>query len=465
MKTVFRAGAAMRDIMPTREMINNALHHIMSVHTNGLGSPLHTKALALEQGNLKVLLVSLDLIGLGDRALPLRKGVAKAAGIDVEHIVACCSHTHSSPRVEPMSGPHPYFDLILSRTVEAAKEAVAALQPAKMGWANAYAVGASFNTRLPMPNGGVKYARDFREGLAGGRPIDPRLTVLRIDDLEGRPIAGWIRFAAHPACVIFDAPVSGEYPGYMTDRLSETVTKGAPVLFGYGSSGDVNCLPMFGTEDDSRRLGLQLAALAGPVFESIKTHKLERLGWNSTEAVLPLDKMPGVETHNREIAEMEAFIRDLDKNPELEWVIGINIGKDWPVDKKKKHVKPLLSWARLAREAVLSGKTLPTTWTVPISTVVLDDLGLVLYGGEALTQIGLKAAAQSPLRETLLMTICNPNDTYIGLAEDRQRGGYETYTVTRYGQLAEGYRPLPYAPEAGDHLIEACLASIAAAIA
>jgi hypothetical protein len=106
---------------------------------------------------------------------------------------------------------------------------------------------------------------------------------------------------------------------------------------------------------------------------------------------------------------------------------------------------------------------MPTTWTVPLSSVVLDDLGLVLYGGEALTQIGLKLAARSTLKETLLLTICNPNDTYIGLAEERQRGGYETYTVTRYWQLAEQLRPLPYAPEAGDKLIDTCLASLAAA--
>ena len=108
---------------------------------------------------------------------------------------------------------------------------------------------------LPLPGGGVKFTRDFREGLASGRPVDPRLSVLRIDALDGSRLAGWVCFAAHPSVVIFDAPVSAEYPGYLTDRLKRTLTGGAPVLFGVGACGDVNCVPMFGSEEDSRRLG------------------------------------------------------------------------------------------------------------------------------------------------------------------------------------------------------------------
>jgi hypothetical protein len=459
---MFRAGAALREIMPTADMVDNSLQNIMAVRVNETGSTLHTKALALEQGSLKVLLVSLDVINVDRHCPALQQAIAAATGFDVDHIVICATHTHSSPRLGPLDPPHPFLDFVLARSVEAAREAVASLQPAQVGWENVQVIGASFNTRLPF-GAGVKYARDFREGLAGGRPIDPRLTVVRIDDVQSRPIAGWIRFAAHPACVIFDTPISAEYPGYMTDRLRETVTRGTPVIFGYGSSGDVNCLPMFGTEDDSRRLGLRLAELAGPVFESIKTQPLQKLAWHSGEAELPLDQPPTIEILDREIAEIEAFIRDLDNDPTLEWVIGINVGKSWPVDKKKRHVQPLLGWARLAKEAVLRGKKFPTTWKVPLSTLLLDDLGLVFYGGEVLTQIGLMVAARSPLRETLLVTLGNGGDAYIGLAEDRRRAGYETYTVTRGPQLNEDYRPLPYAPEAGELLVEACLASITAA--
>ena len=460
----FQAGAATRDIMPTPEMVNNSLHACMTVRVHETGSPLRVKALALRRGRLTVLIAQLDLISVSrQQAEAMRRRIAEATGIDAERIVICASHTHSSPRMEPLEGPHPFFDFVAGRLLEAAKAAVASLQPARIAHGTTYAVGASFNTRYPMPDGSVKYTRDFREGLSSGKVIDPRLTVLRVDDLGGRPIAGWVWFAAHPACVIFDAPISAEYPGYMADRLSETVAGGAPVLFGYGDSGDVNCIPMFGQESDSRHVGLQLAALAGSLFDSLRTRPPERLAWHAGEAELPMDLPPSIQSLDADIAAVEAFTLALDRDPSLEWVLGINCKKDWPAEKKKAHVAGLAQWARLMKQALAAGRTFPGSWRVPLASLVIDDLGIVFYGGEALTRIGLKLAAESPLRQTLLTTICNGNDAYIGLAEDRRAGGYETYTSVRYFLLAEGVRPLPYAPEAGDRLVEACLASLASA--
>jgi len=126
--------------------------------------------------------------------------------------------------------------------------------------------------------------------------VEPRLNAVRVDDAGGQPIAGWVRFAAHPAGVIFDAPISAEYPGYMCDHLRETVAAGSPVLFGYGASGDVNCLPMSGRESDSRNLGLNLASPAASVFDEIQTSVPRRLLSGTRTVDLPLDSVPSEET-------------------------------------------------------------------------------------------------------------------------------------------------------------------------
>jgi neutral ceramidase len=451
----FLAGAGSRSIMPTREMVDNSIHGNMTVRFDEVGSPLKAQALALSFEAKSVMLIALDLAVVPDaHAKAIRSLIAEPIGLKPEQIIVSASHSHSTPFFEPMDGPHPFFEFVCKQSNEAAEEAWSARRPARYGYDTIYLVGASFNTQVPMPNGGVKFTRDFREGLATGRPIDPRLTILRIDDEGGRPIAGWIRFATHPACVIFNAPISGEYPSYMTERLREGAAQGAPVLFGFGAAGDSNCIPMFGRDEDSERLGLQMAALAAPAFEKIQTKKPARMLLGCGTVELPLDPPPSMEVLDREIAEVEQFIREAPNNPDLEWAMGINCKKDWPVQNKINHYKPLAEWARRVKKALLEGNTFPTTWPSEITVLILDDLGMVFYPGEPLTGVGLALPVRSPLKETLLIALSNGANGYLGTAEDRRRGGYETFSSVRYSLLKEGDRPMPYAPAAADCLIE-----------
>ena len=455
----FTAGAARRDIMPDRAMRNEAINR--HLRPDERGSALHTKALAMTCRDQSFVLIALDSIYLETpNATQIRRAVAEAIDVDVQNIVISASHSHSAPIVEPPSGPHPYHDFVCGQTVQAAVEAWQSRRSARMGHDVTYVVGASFNQRVPLSEGGVKFARDFREGLATGRPVDPRLNVLRIDDERGNPIAGWVRFAAHPACVISDAPVSAEYPGYMTETLSQTVLDGAPMLFGYGASGDVNCIPMFGTEDDSARLGRNLARQAADVFARIQTRAPQRFVSGSRIIELPLEAPPAVKTLDKEIVEIRAFIAGLEKDPDLEWVIGFNCKKDWTAAQKQALAEPLAAWAERTKQDIQSGRVFPSSWPSEITALIVDDLGLLFYPGEPFSELGLSVAARSPLTETLLVALSNGANSYVPAAEDHRRGGYEPYHSVRYIKPNRDARPLPYAREAGECLVSNCLALI-----
>ena len=461
MNSLFLAGAGVRGIMPSSEMVNNALHSCMTVRLDQQGSPLQVKVLAMTLGERTLLLAALDTLRLYKvHSEQMRQSLAKATGVALEDIALCASHSHSTPILEPIGGPCSYFNFVRQQLTEAAVEAFQARRPARMGQAVTYVVGASFNQRVPLPDGGVKFTRDFREGLASGRPIDPRLNLIRIDDERGKPIAGWVRFAAHPACVIFDAPISAEYPGYLTEYLSRNVAGGAPILYAFGAAGDVNCVPMFGKESDARKLGLNLAQLAAPLFEETKTQMPGRMLAGRRVVALPLDVAPSVDQLQEEIHEIRGFISALDRNPELEWVMGINCKKDWPVEKKKSHVIELVEWAERLKAALESGRTFPPSWPAEITAFILDDLGLVFYPGEPFTELGLALAARSPLPETLLMAHANGTEGYLGTDEDRRRRGYETYTWHRYQKRDDACRLLPYALGAGDLMLEAAVGLI-----
>lgn len=456
MSTAFQAGVAVRNITPTPQLVNNTLHCAMTVRTDEYGSPLNAKALALSFEGKSQMLVTLDLAHIRNPAAQLaREAVAAATGLAVDDVVLSCSHTHSAPMLDPVDGPHPFLDLVIRQATDAAREAMRSQRPARFGHGVTHVVGASFNTRVPLPTGGVKFARDFREGLASGRPIDPRLNVIRIDDENGRPVAGWVRFATHPANVIFDAPISAEYPGYMTDRLSEMIDGSPPFLFGYGAAGDSNCIPMFGRENQSRNLGFRLADLVAETFCSIRTSSPRRLLVRRADVELPLDAPPSAETLDREIEEVENFVNALKRDPQLIWVLGFNCGDHWSVEQKRNSAKPLADWARAVKEMLAAGHRFPTTWSRRVTAYVIDDLGLVFDPGETFSEIGMALSARSPLTETLLQTLCNGLDLYLATDAERKRGGYEPFLVTRYFDVRKGEtRPLPYALGAADRYLD-----------
>ena len=460
-QSAFSAGAASVEVSVTPNVVDNSLHSTMSVRFDEKGSLLFAKALAMKMDSTEVLLISLDQMNIpGEHLADLKGTISRTVDLNPDSIIISATHSHSAPHFEPLGdseGSHPYYALVRECARRAAERARQSLRPARWGQAVTYVAGASFNTRVPLSERKVKFTRDFREGLASGRPVDPRLNVLRIDDTEGKPIAGWVRFAAHPACVIFNAPVSAEYPGYMTDRISREAGGGAPVLFGYGASGDVNCVPMFGTESDARNLGHRLADIVAPVFSDIVTRTPGRLLLRTGKVDLPLDPPPSIESLDREMEEMRSFIRELDQSPNLVWVLGFNCGDGWTVEKKKAYVRPIIAWAEMMKKAVTDGIRFPAAWTSEVTALIIDDLGLVFYPGEPFTELGLGLSHRSPLPETLFIAHSNGHNGYIGTDKDRRRGGYATYLWNRSEGNKPGRRPLPYSLGAAERLLQHCV--------
>jgi len=228
----FKAGIAVRDITPQQPVPMwgyGARHDYLST---GANMPLHAKVLVLDGGNDKVALVGLD-IGRGPTYAMMERieqRVREEAGVGCVLAVGC--HTHHGPVIELLDQPglgQGKFDAsvayakqlpetLADAIVEAAKNAV----PAAIGVAVA-------ETDLNRN----------RHSRKEPKVRDPRLSVIRVDDLDGKTLAVMANLAAHPVLEsIMDRKFSADWVGYMQQGVEAEL--GTMCMFMQGASGDMS---------------------------------------------------------------------------------------------------------------------------------------------------------------------------------------------------------------------------------
>ena len=208
----------------------------------GTLDPLYARVLVLQVGAKRLALVTLDLGRVyGPASLArLRDQLAKSSGISFLLITA--SHTHSGPNIldEYPSGHTPAWETAqLDKIAGAVAEACAHLTEARLGtgYGRAY-IG--YNRRRINPDGTVTMFWQNPEKVVTS-PLDPTVSVLRVDSAAGKPLAILVNYACHP--VVFgpdNLEYSADYVGVMAKTVEQSVG-GAPLcLFLQGGDGDIN---------------------------------------------------------------------------------------------------------------------------------------------------------------------------------------------------------------------------------
>jgi hypothetical protein len=221
----FHAGAAVVDITPPTGFPMWGYSARKDAGSDGVLDPLFARAVVLAVGKQKLAVVALDLGRAPTRQSmhTIRQLVQKGAGID--HVLLVGSHTHHGPVIELDDWPTPkdsYVRQLEKKLADVILRADKQLTPARFGVA-AKDVGWNRN----------------RHSKRADKPIDPQLTVLRLEDATGKSIAHLVNFAAHPT--MLPAKVlkfSADYPGFLAKRVEKET--GAPCLFLQGAAGDLS---------------------------------------------------------------------------------------------------------------------------------------------------------------------------------------------------------------------------------
>jgi len=258
------------------------------VPTVGIHDALRAEVLALEAGGEKIILVRLDAPYVMENTIFELESKVAPDGSMRGHIVMGASHSHSSwggyqPSLVLMAGTDRPKQELAERFVDsvagAIKQAMDSMVPAKMG----ISVQKPFD---PM-NEVNRDRRDDNNDVLGpdgntaGKDKDPNLWIMRVDKLDGSPLAAIVDFPIHGTVSGGDNPLaSSDATGGIVRSLVHEL--GYPVLHFQGPAGDVSPAGHEGRQacPDSRQcldmprletLGARAAEIIAPMIKNVQT--------------------------------------------------------------------------------------------------------------------------------------------------------------------------------------------------
>jgi hypothetical protein len=475
-----RAGAARRAINPplgTRQtgfrLFGNPVH--------GIESDLTATALALGTERARVVVIAIDLslvgIDLSLRGLrpaqELRIRIAEALEIPVAHVLLNTSHAHSGVALpdympdtpEQMALKGRYRETLAQLLVEAAIEADARLVPARVGcgWGES-AIGV--------------YRREVRDGRdvlgeVPDQPIDATVGVIRVDDLDGKPIATLFRYSCHPVTMgPRSAVASSDFPGPARDVIERSL--GGLALFLQGGGGNVNPRAGMGVEIDCRdtknRVGLELGGEALRVAAGIRTST--RAGERR-----PLGNIPDILfTPWEPVTDAPAHLAAAETTVPLDYVRlplpdeAATIHAHWQQELRRRRdhdareweirvAEKYEDWARLLVAAAAHDH--PTA-DLHIQAIRVDDIVIAGMNAEMFFETGLEIRARSPFRDTFVLGYTNGSLGYLPRAEDYPEGGWSLDASYAVPDLIFQVHPHPAAlhPDSEQRALDATVALI-----
>ncbi len=427
----FSAGAAAVNIDPPRfPVLQNG--GFLQQTADRVTQSLFAHSLVLADGKQRIAICVVDSCMVSRELCDEAKRIAaEKTGILEDRILISATHTHSAPAAMrclgcPADPEYPAF--LVPRIAESIEQAAMAVRPAQAGWG---VVDAEFYTHtrrwifLPHkmrtdPFGQVSvrammhpgHANPDTAGPAG--PKDPDLTLLSIQDHDGRPLALLANFSMH---YYGAAGLSSDYTGQVCRMLEEAGEfggreSGRPfvALMSQGTSGDLHFMdyscslqeqPFQGKPDGFQRYCRGLSDLMLQQLKTIEYRSDVPLAM--AEAKLRLG-------------------RRVPDAPRLAWAQEILDGMQGVARNQPDVYAMEAHWLRDNPEAELK-----------LQAIRIGELGITAIPNEVYGITGLKLKLQSPLRTTMNIELANGGAGYIPPPEQHDLGGYTTWPARTAG--------------------------------
>ncbi|MFH1968982.1 MAG: hypothetical protein ABIJ53_01545, partial [Verrucomicrobiota bacterium] len=214
--------------------------------------PLYAKALVLDDGTTKLAIIAMDVTAIGGRRISqrmlddvgeeflpkLRNRIQKELKIPACNVLVNASHTHPPGRLLCDDAEQ------VDRTFDAVIRAMQNMTAAKIGAGSCYENRITMNRNLRLRNGKYWTIRHTNpcppdEEVADVGPIDPELGVIRIDRIDGKPLAVVYNFACHLLFGDAQGTITANFPAVASKVVEDNLGHGAMALFLQGAGGDI----------------------------------------------------------------------------------------------------------------------------------------------------------------------------------------------------------------------------------
>ena len=423
-----RAGAAASNITPPLgELIVGGFKPFPAKHVH---DELHARCLVLDDGKTRIGIVLCDNVGIPREVYDAaREMLPKEAGLAPANILMAATHTHSATtartdnRTIKATKLTDYQQFVACRIADGLVCAVNNLEPARIGFGQVDVPEEVFNRRwylsgdeknLRNPFGGVDKVRmnpprASSSLLRPAGPVDPQVSFLSVQSVDGRPISLIANYSLHYVGGVRGADISADYFAVFADLIAEKLNaeKLSPPFVGIlsnGTSGDVNNID-FRSKGERRKPYEKMREVAGRVADAVYgAHQKIEFRSDVTLAAEMTELTLGV---RKPTEEQLAWARRLMADPE---------------NAPKWHGVEM----NYARRALVQNES-PDEVSVPLQALRIGDVGIAAIPFEVFTEIGLEIKDKSPLKKTFTIELANGSFAYLPTPEQHEVGGYETW--------------------------------------
>ncbi len=407
---VMKAGVAKVDITPPVGVQMWGYFNRLK-GAEGTIDPLYARVLVLEAGDQRLAYVDLDLgRTFGPASIErLRQAAKQSSGINC--LIVQATHTHAGPVVMDVypSGTPAWETSALDKIEQAIQQAHEHAVPVRLGtgYGKAY-IG--YNRRRLNPDGTVTMVWNNSARVATW-PVDPTVSIMRIDQMDGQPLAILVNYACHPVTFGSDnMRFSADFPGVMCKVVEKAFGDKPLAFFMQGAPGDINVYdagtPV--TEDVIGRrdwAGETLGKAAADVAKKIRTAADQDASIDFAEDPLPIHLRWDPEKFRKEMLHEvgpEAF---------------------------KIYAPPIREMMHL-----------------PVTTVLIDrKIAMMGMPGEPFVEFQMNWRQRCGLHDCFFLGYANGYAGYIPTIQAATEGGYGAANATTWVQAGAGERMVDHA--------------------
>lgn len=411
----FKAGVAKVDITPPPGLPMYGYFDRTQL-SKGTLDPLYARVVVLDVEGKRLALITLDLGRVfGPSSLAaLRERLAKASGISFLLITA--SHTHAGPNIldeYPSNRPPAWETADLDKIAGAVAEACERLTEARLGTGNGRAY-IGYNRRRVFPDGTVSMFWTNPDKIPTS-PVDPTVSVLRIDTAAGKPLAVLVNYACHP--VVFgpdNLEYSADYVGVMARTVEES----------FASAGGVSplCLLLQGGDGDINPYYATTPLAEGAIKKRDWTG--EQLGLEAARVAKTISTLPALQPSLQ-------FAEDVMSFPVR-----------WNAQKFRQGM--LATYGQRIYEDhadLLNGDNPQRVLSVPVTTVLINKtIALAGLPGEPFVDFQLNWRERCPVRDAFFVGYANGYLDYFPTIRAAAEGGYGAADSDTYIAVGAGER-------------------------